>query len=316
MRMFWPLFILSLAVPSARAEPADEHVRKLFSSHYYTVTWGDAPTWPADAELEIGDGDGHGGTLGWLRFRPDQDGIDVLSIRLDEGWGPPPDHALVQVKRARMTMDGYAGLLHSLAAVDAARLTPAKGLVGPGFWSSRNFWAYARLTANGATLQDLNWSGYPSGRNETKYAKAVASVSVARGAAKGLDFAKHELTVEDRRWASAKFSRDMKKFHEIESVKGMELSHWWVRERYTIAIGIVGDASALPALREILLNPERPVLDAIDPEGMKKAADRRVYHAINAITRLTRKDVRPQPIEEMDVEAARRKVLELMPADK
>jgi hypothetical protein len=62
-------------------------------------------------------------------------------------------------------------------------------------------------------------------------------------------------------------------------------------------VGVVGNAAAVPTLRGIL---------ARDPK------DRTVYFAINAITRLTGKDVRDMPIEDMDVEKTRRKILELL----
>jgi hypothetical protein len=62
-------------------------------------------------------------------------------------------------------------------------------------------------------------------------------------------------------------------------------------------IGVAGNASALPILRDALGG---------DPKN------RCVYYAINAVTRLTGKDVRTQPTEEMDVEVTRRKVLQLL----
>lgn len=39
---------------------------------------------------------------------------------------------------------------------------------------------------------------------------------------------------------------------------------------------------------------------------------RPVYHAINAITRLVGVDVRPSPVEEMDVEETRERVRDLL----
>ena len=98
------------------------------------------------------------------------------------------------------------------------------------------------------------------------------------------------LTEEERGWASAKFARDWKTFKDSKS-------HWWVRERYIETVGVVGDATALPTLKEIL-------------EGDPK--DHSVYHAINAVTRLVKKDVRDKPVEEMDVEKTRKKVLDLL----
>lgn len=64
-----------------------------------------------------------------------------------------------------------------------------------------------------------------------------------------------------------------------------------------MTIGVVGDPTALPTLGDILGG---------DPK------DSCVYHAINAVTRLMKKDVREKPVEEMDVEKTHRKVLDLL----
>ena len=42
------------------------------------------------------------------------------------------------------------------------------------------------------------------------------------------------------------------------------------------------------------------------------AKDRCVYYAINAVTRLTKKDLRAKPVEEMDIEETRRKALDML----
>ena len=62
-------------------------------------------------------------------------------------------------------------------------------------------------------------------------------------------------------------------------------------------IRIVGDASALSTLGNLLQGD---------------AKDRCVYYAINAVTRLTKKDLRAKPVEEMDIEETRRKVLDML----
>jgi hypothetical protein len=105
------------------------------------------------------------------------------------------------------------------------------------------------------------------------------------------------MTDEERAWASDKFVRDWMKFKPLEF-------HWWVRERYIETIGVVGDKAALPVLREILATSP--------PQGQaREASDARcVYYAINAVTRLTKKDVRVKPVEEMDLEATRQKALD------
>jgi hypothetical protein len=270
-----------------------EQVQDRFRSDNYTVTWGTVAAFDADAELEIGRGSGHGFTLGWLRFRPEKGRVDVLSIQLHENshsyrskW--PPDRAPVVVKRAQMKSDTYVALLRDLAVVDSAKLRPVERNSITG--STNDFWVCARLVAGNKTLVDLDWAGYRSSRSEADFAKPQAAVALGHAAVKGLDFKEHALTDEERAWASAKFASDWKKIKNLEF-------HWWVRERYIIMIGVVGDTSALPALGDAMQG---------DPK------DRCVYHAINAVTRLTKKDVRDKPVEEMDVEKTRRRVLNML----
>jgi hypothetical protein len=222
--------------------------------------------------------------------------VGVLSIQLVEGRHPykskwPPDRAPVTVKHAELKPDAYAALLHDLAVVDAAKLSPIPQESGhrSAMMSSRDFWVYARLTAKSETLLDLDWAGYWGSLHEIDFAKPQAAVDLARAAVKGLDFKKHTLTAEERSWASEKFARDWKTIKDAEF-------HWWVRERYVIMVGAVGDVSALSALRDALQR---------DPK------DRCVYYAINAITRLTKQDVRDKPVEEMDVEKTRQRILDM-----
>jgi hypothetical protein len=293
LRASFACIVTVLAASVLGADPDTGRVREHFKSDNYTVAWKATRTFDSDAELEIGDGSGHGFTLGWVRLRPRDGWVDVLSFQLAQGLHPygskwPPDRAPVTVRHARMKPDAYAALLRDLAVVDAAKLDPIRR----DSWtsSSRDFWVYARLTANKKTLVDLDWAGYWGSLTEPDFAKPQAAVALARAAIRDLDFKEHTLAEEERAWASAKFARDWKKIKESGS-------HWWVRERYIIMIGVVGDASALSALRDAMQG---------DPK------DRCVYYAINAVTRLTKKDVRDKPVEEMDVEKTRRRVLDAL----
>ncbi len=293
MRAFSVRIAAALAALAFAAEPDADRLQEHFRSDNYTVTWGTAAAYESNAKLEIGDGNGHGGTLAWMRFQPGQDWVEVLSIQFVRGWGPyrskwPPDRAPVTVRQARMKHEAYAGLLRDLAVVDAAELKRIKR--NSTTLSSNDFWVHARLRADEKTLIDLDWAGYECGLDEVDYAKPRAAVRLAREAVKGLDFKDHTLTEEQRAWASAKFARDWQEFKDRDF-------YWWVRERYIITIGVVGDATVLPTLRGILGG---------DAKG------RCVYHAINAVTRLTKKDVRDKPVEEMDVESTRRRVLNLL----
>jgi hypothetical protein len=283
------------------AEPGDKRVKELLESENYKVTWRAPVVYPRDAELEIGDGNGHGGSLGWLRFQPGKDGVEVLSIQKYNRRQPykskwPPDVVPVTVKRGRLKVEAYAALLGDLAVIDAAQL---QAVERDGFTSSSNdFWAFARLATSNKMLLELNWAGYEGSETELEFARPRAATLLAREAIKGLDFEDHALTERERAWASAKFARDWQRF------KGSEY-HWWVRERYIQTIGVVGDKSVLPALRDILAAPPQ--------EKPRDASDSRcIYYAINAVTRLTKRDTRDKPIEEMDIEKTRAKVLEVI----
>jgi hypothetical protein len=296
-------FTLLLMLCSAgTAHPDHERAKKQLQNDNYFVTWGRPAAYKADAVLEIGDGGGHVGTLGWLRFQPEKEHVEVLSIQFAEGRDPyeskwPPDRAPVTVKRARLGSNVYVALLRDLAVVDSAKLTPVQRNASTR--SSHNFWVYARLTTCTETLLEMNWAGYENSDSEVLFAKGRAAVRLARESMRPLDFKDHVLTDDERGWASAKFVRDWLTFKELES-------HWWVRERYIQLIGVVGDKTAFPVLREIL---------AADPPKDKPrgASDGRcVFYAINAVTRLTKKDVRDKPVEQMNIEKMRPKVLDLL----
>ncbi len=214
MRAVLACFVLIVLCSDNRAETGDR-AKQQFQSDNYTVTWGKTPALEPAAALEIGQGNGHGGTLGWVRFEPAENGVDILSIQFDEGRHPyeskwPPDRTPVVVKRARLRPDAYVALLRDLAVVDSAKL---KAIVRNGIMtSSNNFWVYALLTTDKKTLLDLNWSGYEGSVTELEFAKPQAAIRLGRETIKGLDFQGHTLTEGERAWASAKFARDWKKF--------------------------------------------------------------------------------------------------------
>lgn len=290
MREFLGLIIVSFCGACWGVEPDISRVQGQLKSENYSVSWEKPRAILPTATLEIGDGSGHGFSLGWVRFRPGRDGVDVLTVKLNGNRQPykskwPPDLAPVVVAKAGMKKEAYATLLADLAIVDAAKL---KAIERDSIkTSSSDFWVNARLATDKETLLDLNWAGYRNSRDEMEFAKPQAAVSIAREAIKDLSFQEQLLEKEDRAWASSKFSRDWKKMKDLDF-------HWWVRERYIITIGVIGDSTALPTLREIL-------------EG--DAKDRTAYYAINAITRLTKNDLRGNSVEEMNIEHVKGKIL-------
>ena len=78
-------FLLACLTLPVADSPVPERVRKLLTSSDYTVRWNQPKQFDPTATLETGDGSGHGFTLGWLRFRPTGDGVEVLSVQYDEG---------------------------------------------------------------------------------------------------------------------------------------------------------------------------------------------------------------------------------------
>lgn len=293
-----PIFALFLLSTDIDRLPAQFLLKSEFGT--YKVALGEPRPIPRTTELEIGDGFGHGyhgHDLGWLRFVSENEGAKVLSVSLHVGFAPykskwPLDEVPVRVKMASMKSTQYTALLRSLSHIEAAKLTPVERLDLSFSFSSRDFWVNARFNSGKESKLVGDWIGYWGSLEEIRFAKPKAMVDMVRAAVKGLEFKERELTKDERRWASAKFVRDWKKFTSADE-------YWWVRQRYVNTIGVVGDQTALPLLREILSNPKGDCL----------------YEAINAVTRLTKKDVRDRPVEEMDIEKNRKRVLELLPKD-
>jgi hypothetical protein len=270
-------------------------IRDRFKSENYTVAWGVAPCYSKESSLEIGSGSGHGGQLEWLRFRTVDGKVEILSIGLDEGWNPynskwGPDSVPVVVKRGSTTAIAYASLLKDIATVSSARITPVQR--NRVTMTSSSFWVAARLYANGRTLLDLDWAGYAGSLREPEYVKPEITVALAREAVSKIKLEESSLTPAERRWVSDKFIADWKRLSDRDF-------YWWVAERLIMIVGVAGGETALPTLIEIMRS---------NVNG--GPSDRRIYYAINAITRITSKDVRPRPVEDMDLESTRRSVLE------
>ena len=70
MSPFVAVMSVSLAVSAFGAEAVPERIQRQFTSDDYTVSWGSAAAGEPNADLEIGNGGGHGGPLRWMRFRP------------------------------------------------------------------------------------------------------------------------------------------------------------------------------------------------------------------------------------------------------
>src|SRR3954464_7572229 len=88
MRVTYLCIVAALLASVALAGSDVNRVLDLLKSNNYKATAKPARTFDAGAELEIGDGNGHGFSLNWLRFRPMKDKVEVLSIELDRDYEP------------------------------------------------------------------------------------------------------------------------------------------------------------------------------------------------------------------------------------
>ena len=181
---------VALAASAFGASPATSRVQEHFKSDAYTVTWREAQTIDSAAELDIGDGSGHGFTLDWLRFRPCKCNVEVLSVKLRVGGSPwqskwPPDRATVAVTHAQMKPDADAAIACASWPLWTRQNSAVQQDSMTG--SSEDFWVYARLTAKKRALVNLNWAGYRNSYDEIKFAKPQAAVAVAREAVTRLD---------------------------------------------------------------------------------------------------------------------------------
>lgn len=299
-RLFFSiLFIsaLSLAAGLTAHAQSDKSIREEFVSKEYSVSWEKARKFPTDAEVNIGFGSGHGGTLAWVWFRPSGTIVEVLSVELDEGWNPykskwQPDVVPVSVKRGILEPGKYIALLRQLAIVDSARLTLIPQNTARS--TSADFWVAADIAKDGRKLMSLDWAGYPTSFDEVEYTKPRIAVALAKKALSKIALAEHTLNPAERTLVSSRFVANWKKYKD-------RTFYWWVRERAIMITGVAGDKSSLSTLTDIISGSIKG-----DP------ADRLIYYGINAVTRITGKDVRPKPVEEMDLELTKHRVLEMI----
>lgn len=278
----------------------------LLGGESYSVAWGErAECDPLKTELDIGYGSSWPQSLLWLRFWPTNTGARILSISFkskelsyDSTW--PPDAAFVAVESALLNSETYTHLLRCVSAIDSARLT--SNVKGFEKFSSNSLWVAARAIEGNGALINMNWAGRISNRAEIDYAKPLAAVNFVQKRMPEAALQAHVITDSDREWASQKFLRDWEWLNE-------KSQYWWLRELYIETIGMVGNASVVPSLLQIV----SAGCDHPSPQVDEKS--RCVYLAINAITRLTGVEVRDMPVEEMNITVARKKVLNIFNLD-
>lgn len=278
----------------SRAIARDEAGKYLSDGTCYRVEWSEPAPIDAGRELLRSWGSGHGFILVWQVFRPKEDGVEILSFEYrggrksyDTKWAP--DEAPVFLQKATLPKDDYEALLRIVGVIRAASLVEVNS--NRGWGSSGNFYVFVRIPEAKDGWYQEEYAGYSGSLNERTYSKPRAMETLLNEALKPLTWTKAELTAADRGWVSRKFADDWGR------INGRQF-YWWVMENALKLVGCAGDASSLPLLAEIIRDG--------DPK------DRKTYYAINAATRLSGIDVREKPVEQMDVEATRAKLLPLL----
>ena len=187
-------FLWVVALPSFSQIPPE--IRKSFTSKDYSVAWGRRPHYPTTAQLEIGLGNGHGGTLKWIRFVPGGSSVRVLMISLaKEHLGYSGPLLAVKVSEGQLASRKYRLLLNKLAIIASARLKPIPRMSVTS--SSSDFWSSVRLRDSGTKVLDLDFAGYSSSLDEIKYVKPETSVELSEKALASVKFNDNQLTAED-----------------------------------------------------------------------------------------------------------------------
>ncbi|MBI4243816.1 MAG: hypothetical protein HY606_06970 [Planctomycetes bacterium] len=296
-------------------ESAATYLKSRF--HTFTVSYPDSfYDFPNDSTIEIGSGAGHSNLLRWYKFEPDGDTIKILSILFTynpkiKGNKFPPDEVSIKCTQGIISLSKYCEFKQLIAFIQSAKIVksiktekhidPVTGKVkmGATTWTtSANFWSNIQvLNKDGNEILSDNFSGYEGSRTEPEYAKSNACIKAANDFLRDIKLIECNLKDKDKIWATSKFKRDYTKF-----LLGKD--YWWIFQRYILMSGIACNIQILPMLKTILLQCENN-----DP-AVSKMKDNISYYAINATTRLTGKDVRIPPIENMDIPVVRKLVLD------
>jgi hypothetical protein len=286
---------LPKAKEAARRIAGEKAAEVLTEGGNYTIEWRDAPAWNARAAVEMAGGSGHGFSLTWFRIRPESDGMHVLRLTYKGSRKPyttrwSPDEAPVTAASAVLGFPEYESLLRVVGVIGAAAIHERS--TNRYFSVSSNFYSFLSVTSDGKAVYEDEFSGYPGTMGAPEYAKVRAATGLLEKAVQPLPWKDRDLDAADRAWVSERFARDWRRI--VPHAK----SYWWVQEDLLILVGAAGDSGALPQLTEIIRDG--------DP------ADRKTYYAINAATRLIGKDVRPRPLEDMDLTEAKTRILPLL----
>ena len=271
-----------------------EGVEGFLDYYQFNIEWGQPKTLDTNGRLELIFASTDGPDLSVTRFQPGENEVDILTVAVNlkdiehrPKW--PDDRAPVEAKRGSMKLDTYQQLLRDIAQIESAKLTlKGKPLGSPDYHED---WFQVEFFTERKPSISMFWFGVGDFDRTGNRTKSLGANILGYRAIKDLPCSEAQLTDEDRAWASKMFARQWRR------VDKWSLREEMLEEALIVLIGAVGDNQALSKLGRIIRHDDEPKL---------------VYHAINAVTRITGKDLRTKPVEEMDLEANKEQILDLI----
>ena len=271
-----------------------EGVEGFLDYYQFNIEWGQPKTLSAAGRLELISASTYGPNISVTRFQPRENEVEVFKVSVSlkdishqSKW--PDDIAPVEAKRGLMKPNDYKKLLHDIARIESAKLTlKDKPFGSPGYYEE---WIQVEFFTERKPSISMFWFGDGNFDGTGRRTKTLGANLVCGRAIENVEFSDAELTDNDRAWASKMFTRQWRRVDMWSSREEK------FEEALIVLIGAIGDNEALSKLGRVIRHYDEPKL---------------VYHAINAVTRITGKDLRTKPVEEMDLEANKEQILDLI----
>ncbi len=250
-----PAFASAAGLETARAELGSyvlEHARPGKYDEVVVSSLGGAVlTLEPPFTLDFEYGDGHGGTLGWLRFDVDAatTAVESISWRTTRRSVPPGGEVLRAVIPTQDVLP-LVQLVRALADTKVERRPLDEHGTTVEIWgSSRDFFVLARAVDRHGNERLLReYAGYEGSLSQTTSVPIECVVRRARRLVESLESMER---VPPDRWRATHLSDAFRRNAAFVTEK----FHWWVLERSLLALESLGNLSALPTLLELRAHP-------------------------------------------------------------
>jgi len=185
-----------------------------------------------------------GGSITFARFTVGVSSVAVEELSYSSGRRSSRGNA----RRTTLEPEEAAHLVHLVRALFRTKVftrpRPNAPLGGSSSWSSRDFYAMARLQRQGSPMIEREYCGFVNSRSSLHYAGIEVVVKAARILLQEADDWT-EVPEESRR--QTHFTAAFVENGELMLLGG----HWWVMELSVEALGLFGNRGALDTLRDL-----------------------------------------------------------------